>query len=113
MDRGGLHQPDVPVNARALVEPAVALGGVHADQQHISAAGIGEVGHVEAEWIVAAAVPADVEAVEDHHGLAVGAVEFEGDALAGVGRWDLEDAAIPADAGRRDSCGRADRILCS
>ena len=75
--RVGLHQPDVPVNARALVEPAVALGGVHADQQHVSAAGRGEIGDVEAERIVAADVPADVEAVEDHHGLAIDAVELD------------------------------------
>ena len=108
VNRVGLHQPDVPVNAGALVEPAVALGGVHAHQQHVPAAGGGEIGHVEAERVVAADVPADVEAVEDDRGLAVGGVEFDGDALARVGGREFEDAAIPADAGGR--VGAAQRI---
>ena len=99
----------MPVDARAFVEPAVALGGVHAHQQHVAPAGIGEIGDVEAERIVAADVAADVEAVEDDHGLAVGAVEFDGDALAGVGGGKFEDAAIPADAG--GGVGAAQRII--
>ena len=101
VDRIRLHQPHVAVDSRALVEPAVARRGVHAHQQHIAAAGIGKIGDVEAEGIVAAAVAADVEAVEDHHGFAVGAVELDRDALARVRRGKLEDAAVPADAGRR------------
>ncbi len=100
VDGIGFDEPDVAVDAGALVEPAVARRGIHANQQNIAAAGIGEIGDVETERIVAAAVAADVEAVEDHHRLAVGAVELEGDALACVVCRKLENAAIPADARR-------------
>ena len=39
VNRVRLHQPDVPINSRALVEPAIARGGIHAHQQDILAAG--------------------------------------------------------------------------
>ncbi len=97
----GLHQPDVPVNAGALIEPTVAFGRIDADQQHIAAAGSRKIGYVEAERIIAADVPANVEAVEDDGGLAIRAIEFDGDALASVRSREFEDAAIPADAGGR------------
>src|ERR1019366_2316689 len=89
--RIGLHQPDVPIDAGALVEPTVALGGVGADQQHVPSAGGGEIGYVEAERIITADVPADVEAVEDDRGFAIRAVELDGDALTGVAGRELED----------------------
>ena len=68
----------------------------------------GEIGDVEAERIVAADVTADVEAVEDDRGFAIGGVEFDGDALTGVGGRQFKDAAIPADAG--GGIGPAQRI---
>src|ERR1039458_3711324 len=97
--RVGFHQPDVPVNAGALVEPTIALGGVHADQQHVARARSGEISYVEAEGVVAAEVPADVEAVEDDGGLAIGGVEIQRDAFTRVGGREVEGASIPADAG--------------
>ncbi len=42
---------------------------------------------------------ADVEAVEDDEGVAVCAVELEGDVLACVLGGEIEDAAVPAHAG--------------
>src|ERR1700689_2195702 len=67
MDGVRLHKPHVPVNPSALVEPSVARGGIDTHQQHVSAAGIGEVCHIEAEGIVSTAVAADVKAVEHNH----------------------------------------------
>ena len=67
MHRVRFHQPDVPVNPRPLVKPAVTRGGIHTNQEHVSSTGGRKVGHIEGERIVSAAVPADVEAVEDHH----------------------------------------------
>jgi len=61
----------VPVDARALVEPAIALGGVHTDHEHVAPAGLGEIRNVGAERVVSADVAADVEAVEDDAGFAV------------------------------------------
>src|ERR1700676_3142761 len=71
VNRVGLHQPNVPVNARSLVKPTVTGGGVHAHQQHVSSARSGERSHIKAERIVTAAVPSDIEAIEDHHRFAV------------------------------------------
>ena len=97
--RSGLHQPHVPVDPGALVKPAVAQGRIDAHQQHIRTAGKREIRQVEAEGIVAAAVPADVVAVEDHHRFPIGAVELDRDPPARIGRRDVEDAAVPAHAG--------------
>ncbi len=101
MQRIRLHQPYVPVNSRAFVKPSVALGGIHSHQENVSLAGIGEVGNVEAERIVTTAVPPDVEAVQHDHGLAVCAVELEGDAFAGIFGRKVENAAVPTHAGGR------------
>ena len=101
VDRSGLDQPHVPVDAGALIEPAVAQSRIHPDQQHVRSAGQGEIGQVEAERIVAAAVPADVVAIEDDHRFPVGAVELDRDPPAGIGGGQVEDAAVPAHAGLR------------
>ena len=93
VNRGGFDGPDVAVKAGALIEPAVAQGGVHAHQQHIWDSRVYKVAQVEAEWIVTAAVPADVVTVENHHGIPVSAVELHRDAPARIGRRDFEEAA--------------------
>src|SRR5205814_8337460 len=103
MDRRGFHQPDVPVKASAFVKPPIAERGVDPDQQHVWAAGIDKVGKVEAERIVAATVPSHIETIQNDHGFAIGAVELDRDAPAGVRSREIEDAAIPADAGVRIS----------
>ena len=84
MDRVGLHEPDVSVDARSLIKPAIAGGGVDAHEQDVLSAGICKAGYVEAERIVSAAVTADVKAVENHHRFPVGTIEFERNALVGV-----------------------------
>ena len=101
MDRSGLDQPDVPIDAGAFIEPAVAQGRIHPHQQHVRAAREREIGQVEAERIVAATVPANVVAVEDDHGFPVDAVEFDRDSPARVRRGNIEDPAVPAHAGFR------------
>src|ERR1700683_1395529 len=89
------------VDSRSLVEPAVAQRRVNAHQQHISSAGVGKICDVETERIVAAAMPSDVKAIEDHHRLAVGGVELDHEPPARILLWNLKDAPVPADA-----CGR-------
>ena len=98
MDGIGFDEPNVAINSRALVKPSVTLRRVHAHQQDILSAGIGEIGDIETERIVAAAVLADVETVEDHHGLAVSAVELKRNPLALVRLGHFEDSSVPADA---------------
>src|SRR6516162_2096419 len=79
-----LHQPDMAVNPSALVEPAITRSGIDAHEKNVPAAGIGKISHIVAECIVSAAMHTDIEAVEDHHCFAVGAIEFDRDSLAGV-----------------------------
>src|SRR5579863_10395967 len=85
------------VNPRAFIKPAVALGGIDSHEQHVALAEISEIRYVEAKGIVAAAVPSDVEAVEHDHGLAVRAIELDGDSLAGVLGTKVEHTPVPAD----------------
>jgi len=99
VERLGFGEPDVTVDSGALVEPAVAEAGVHADDEIVLLAGVDEVGDVEAEGGVAVVVAADEVAVEEDERVAEGAVELEGEALAGVGCGQVEAAAIPADRG--------------
>ena len=81
----GLYQPNVAVNARTLVEPAIAECRVDAHQQYIGLARNYEIRQVKAEWIVSADVTSDVEPVEDDHGFAIDAIELHGDVLACIG----------------------------
>src|SRR4029077_20691479 len=74
VQRVGLHQPDMAVNPRALIKPAIALGGIDSPQQDVALAEKGEIRHVKGEGILAATVPPDVETVEQSHGLAIRAI---------------------------------------
>ncbi len=87
------------VETRAFVEPAVALRSVHANKQHVARAGRDEIGDVKAKRIVAADVAADIKAVQNDAGFTIRGVELDGDAPAGVGSRQLENAAVPANAG--------------
>ena len=87
----------MPVDARALVEPALLHRRVHPDGDDVVAAVVEVVGEVVAEASVAARVAAEVEAVDPHDRVAKHAVELDADAPAEVGGRDGEDLAIPAD----------------
>ena len=101
MDCIGLRKPDVAIDTRALIEPAVAEAGIHADDEEVFLPRVDEVGDVEAEGRVAVVVAPDEVAVKEDERIAEGAVELDGDALAGVACGQVEAAAIPADGGLR------------
>ena len=101
-----LGQPDVAVDARALVEPAVAEAGVDAQGDDVPAAVVEEIAEVEAERRVAVVVPADEAAVDEQHDVAHRAVELDPDAAAAIAGGKLEGAPVPAHAGRREAAAQ-------
>ena len=101
VQRIGLGQPHVAIDARALVEPAVAEAGVHARHDVVLRAVAQKVRQVEAERRVAVVVAADEAAVHKDQHVAEGAVELDRDAPAQVAGRNLELAPVPAHAGLR------------
>jgi hypothetical protein len=99
VDRGGLDQPDVAIEARALVEPALAQAGVDPHHQTVFLADVGDVGDVDAERAVAAVLLFEDVAVDDDQGVAHRAVELDRQSLACVGGGQGEGSLVPADAG--------------
>ena len=89
------------VEAGALVEPAVAEGGIDAQDDAVLRSDGKVIGEVEAEGRIAVVVAADEAAVDEDKDAAEGAVEFDGNAAILVGGRDVELAAIPAHAGLR------------
>ena len=96
--RRGLVQPDVTVNPRALVKPALELARVHLDRDQILAAEFYDVRDVLAERVVAALVPRHQPAIHPDRRVAKHAIEREPDALAFVGLRQFKRATIPANA---------------
>ena len=107
-DRLGFIEPDVPVDARALVEPSLEPARVHARGNRVFFAKVDEIRDVRPEGIVAALVMADEPAVDVKRRVAKRAVELQPDALAAVRLRQVEGPAIPANA-RRGKSG-ADRL---
>src|SRR6185437_6568496 len=105
----GLGEPDMAINAGALVEPAVTIGGIDPDDQEIPAAVIEEVTDVELEWDVAAVVAPHVAAVEEHHCAAERPIELQHDTAIRVRGRDVEGAPIPTD--RRIPVVAAERLV--
>ncbi len=77
VDGVGLNQPDMAVDAAALVEPTFVSGGIHADHQRVLAAEFGILGDVEHEAAIAAGVATQAVAVKPDQRVAVNAVEFQ------------------------------------
>ena len=98
--RLGFIEPDVPVDARALVEPSLEPARVHARGNRVLFAKADEIRDVRPERIVAAFVMADEPAVDVNRRVAERAVELQPDALAAVRLRQVERPAIPADARR-------------
>ena len=84
MQRIRLGQPHVPVNACALVKPAIAEARVHADDQIILAAIIQKIAQVEAEGRIAVVVAADEISIQKHERVAKRAIELHADAPPGI-----------------------------
>ncbi len=103
MQRIRFRQPHMPINSRALVEPAIAKAGVHAHHQKILPAVVEEVADVEAEGRVAVVVAPNEVSVEKHKRAAERAIELDGDAASAVLLGNVERAAVPADARLRIS----------
>ena len=101
--RPRLHQPDMPVDSRALIEPALGLRGVHPDGDEIFSAAVGDVGDVVAEAAVAAFVMTDEPAVDEHGAVAERAVELQPEPPAGICRRQFKRLPVPADAVLRES----------
>jgi hypothetical protein len=98
MDGVGLGEPDVAIDACALVEPAVTEAGVDAGYDAVLSADGEKVGEVEVEGRVAVVIAADEAAVDPDEDIAEDSVEVDGDAAACVGCGNVEGAAVPADA---------------
>ena len=80
--RRGLVQPDVTVDARAFVKPALGFRRVHAHGDGVLAAEMHHVRDVLAERIVTALVMPHAPAVDPHRRVAEHAVERQPDAFA-------------------------------
>ena len=70
------------INSCALIEPALAESGIHADGQDVLVADVDKIGEVRAEGGVSAEIFADVMAVEHDDGMAKHAIKVNYDALA-------------------------------
>ena len=97
VQRRGFGQPDMPVDARPLIEPPLLHRGVHPDGNDIVAAVIEIVGQFVTETGVSAGLAAEVEAVDPHDRIAKHPVELDADAPAEVRSRDGEGLAVPAD----------------
>lgn len=108
MQRARLRQPDVAVDARAFVPPALGRGRVDAHGDDVAAAVVQVVGDVDAEARVAARLAMQEVAVDPDDAVAEHAVELERDAPAACRRRERELAPVPADAVLRERA--ADRL---
>src|ERR1700691_1096670 len=101
MQRIGLGQPHMAIDARALVKPSVAKAGVDA-RDNIVLRAIGQkVRQIETERRIAVVVATDEAAIDKDNHIAKRAVELNRNPLARVARRNLELAPVPTDAGLR------------
>ena len=106
--RRGLVQPDMAVNARALVEPALELARVHLHRYGVAAANARHIRDVRPERVITALVPDHFPAVDPDCGVSKRTVELQPETLARVGRRQVKRAPIPANAVAREA--RPDRL---
>ena len=98
MHRIGGLQPDVPVDAGTLVEPAFLQGGIDPDGDEVFGPVVQVFGDVIDLRGVAAGLGAQPETVHPDVCAAENAVEAEGDVLPFVLGRDREGLPVPADA---------------
>src|SRR3569833_2197352 len=96
----GLREPDMTIDARALVEPPIAETGIDSDHTVLRTVGE-EVGEIEAEGSIAVVVSAHEAPVYEDEGVTEGAIELNPDSPARVGGRDLELSPVPSHAGFR------------
>jgi len=96
--RRGLIQPNMTVNPRAFVKPALAFRRVHAHGNRVLAAEMQQVRNVLAERIVTAFVMSHTPAVDPDGRVAKYAVESQPDTPSLVFPSQVKGAAIPTDA---------------
>lgn len=109
MQRVGLLQPHMPVNAGAFVKPAFAQRGIHADGDDVGLAVVEHFAEVDFEAAVAARVTADDVSIAEHDALTEHAIEHQADALAQIAGRNLQPAPIPAHAVLRET--RTQRLV--
>src|SRR3569833_1095358 len=97
MQRSGLGQPDVPINAGPFIEPTVPEAGINPHDNKVLASGEHEVRDVETKRDISIIVATDEAAIDKHTSVAKDTVEFEHDTAPGVRRRYLETAPIPTD----------------
>ena len=111
VDRRGLLQPDVPVDAAAGIPARGVRRVVQADGQHVGAAGPEKRREVHLPGGVTVGPAADETAVAPHGGVGHGSVDIQAAAAACVGRGHLEVLAVPADAPPRQLARLAGVLL--
>ncbi len=105
-----LDQPHMAVDPRPFIEPALAQRSIDTHGDDVGClVGIQEIGDVDGERRIGAAVFTHDVAVDHDDAVARHAVELEADALAGIGRVQRKGLAVPADAGLR--IVTADRLV--
>ena len=106
VNRVGDVQPNVPVDASALVPPTLEVARVHVDCQHVSASAVGVGRDVIAKARVAAGVTAQVVAVKPDLAVPVNAVEVHPERLAPVRQRQRERQAVPGGGGGQETMAR-------
>lgn len=101
MQRVGLVQPQMAVDAGAFVEPAFAQRGIHAHGDEVGLAVVEHFAEIDLEAAIAAGVAPDDVAVAEHDAVAEHTVEHQADAPAQIACGNLQRAPIPAHAGFR------------
>src|SRR5277367_970719 len=86
----GFGEPDVSIDTRALIEPAIAKAGIDSCYDAVLGAYGDEVGEIEMEWRIAIVVAADETAIDPDQDVAKGSIEVNADASAGVAGGNIE-----------------------
>ncbi len=86
----------MPINAGALVEPAIAEAGVHPHHQIILFAIPEKIAHVETKWSVAVIVAPDEVPVQKYQRAAERAVKLNRDSPSVVFLGNIERTPVPA-----------------
>src|ERR1700722_9416699 len=98
MQRVGLGQPHVPVDAGTFVKPAVPETRVHAHDQEILRAIFQKLSDIKAKRRIAVVVSSDEVAIEKNQGAAKRAVKLDRNAADGIFFRNIEGPAIPSHA---------------
>src|SRR3954467_11026643 len=98
-NRMGLGEPNMPVDARAFVEPAIPEARVHADDEIILLSVPQKIAQIEEKGRVAVVIAANEISIQEHDGVTECAIKPNADALARVLLGDVEGSPVPSHAG--------------